>query len=146
VTRTSDSNLNELRTSGVESDLGGDAPDRSSAFIKVDDLSRELAVSRWTLYRWAREGRIPCLRTDGVVRFRVRDVVSALHARRKQSVSAWEQPAQAVSEPEAALPKRDGATSGGDRAAAAGGRSGHAERLRAASDVARALRNRARPE
>lgn len=39
--------------------------------IGVEEAARVLGVHPYTLYRWAREGRVPCVRLGRSVRFRV---------------------------------------------------------------------------
>lgn len=39
--------------------------------MSVNEAAKELGVHPWTLYRWAREGRIPAVKLGRSVRFRV---------------------------------------------------------------------------
>lgn len=37
--------------------------------LTIKDLSEHLQIKRSTLYLWAKQGRIPCLKLNGLVRF-----------------------------------------------------------------------------
>ena len=43
--------------------------------LRLRDVEAELGVSRWTLYEWIRQGRLPALRlASGQLRVRVEDL------------------------------------------------------------------------
>ncbi len=46
--------------------------------LEVDAVAAVLGVSRWSIYRWCAEGRIPCVRAGRKVRFELEAVLSAL--------------------------------------------------------------------
>lgn len=40
-----------------------------AGFLTIEEAAEYLRVSRWTLYKWAAEGRVPCLRLGKLLRF-----------------------------------------------------------------------------
>ena len=49
-------------------------PTNDSSLLTVRDLAHRLQISASTLYAWAAQGRIPCLKIHGVVRFRREEI------------------------------------------------------------------------
>lgn len=49
-------------------------PANDSSLLTVRDLAHRLQISASTLYAWAAQGRIPCLKIHGVVRFRREEI------------------------------------------------------------------------
>jgi excisionase family DNA binding protein len=46
--------------------------------LEVDQVAAALGISRWSVYRWCSEGRIPCIRAGRKVRFELAKVIEAL--------------------------------------------------------------------
>jgi len=55
-------------------------PAAATALMEVDEVAAVLGVTRWTTYRWASEGRIPCVRAGRKVRFELERVIAALRS------------------------------------------------------------------
>jgi excisionase family DNA binding protein len=55
-------------------------PAAATALMEVDEVAAVLGVTRWTIYRWASEGRIPCVRAGRKVRFELERVIAALRS------------------------------------------------------------------
>jgi excisionase family DNA binding protein len=55
-------------------------PSAAVALVEVDDIAAMLSVTRWTVYRWASEGRIPCVRAGRKVRFEMERVIAVLRS------------------------------------------------------------------
>jgi|SRR5215471_4978645 len=49
-------------------------PANDSSLLTVRDLANRLQINPSTLYAWAGQGRIPCLKIHGVVRFRREEI------------------------------------------------------------------------
>lgn len=57
--------------------------------LRVGDVARMFDVSERTVARWARTGKLPCIRTlGGRLRFRLEDVQAALSAEPSLEASA----------------------------------------------------------
>jgi excisionase family DNA binding protein len=52
----------------------------AAALLEVNDIAAVLGVTRWTIYRWAAQGRIPCIRAGRKVRFELERVLAALRS------------------------------------------------------------------
>ena len=48
--------------------------------VEVDEIAAVLGVTRWSVYRWAAQGRIPCVRAGRKVRFELERVIAALRS------------------------------------------------------------------
>lgn len=57
------------------------------ATIGVDEAAELLGVNRYTLYRWARQGKVPCIRLGSSVRFRVAALARWMDEQESQSDS-----------------------------------------------------------
>ena len=55
-------------------------PVAAAVLVEVDGIAAVLGVTRWTVYRWASEGRIPCIRAGRKVRFEMERVIAALRS------------------------------------------------------------------
>lgn len=64
-------------------DLRDDATQRR--LVDVDAVAAALGINRWTIYRWARAGRIPSFGAGRKVRFQLGEVIARL--RREPSVA-----------------------------------------------------------
>lgn len=64
-------------------DLRDDATQRR--LVDVDAVAAALGINRWTIYRWARTGRIPSFGAGRKVRFQLAEVIARL--RREPSVA-----------------------------------------------------------
>jgi len=49
-----------------------------NALVDVDAVAVVLGIDRGTIYRWARAGRIPCIRAGRKLRFELAPVIEAL--------------------------------------------------------------------
>ncbi|NPV58662.1 MAG: helix-turn-helix domain-containing protein [Actinobacteria bacterium] len=56
----------------------------SSDWISADELARRTDLHRVTIYRYAREGTIPCIRGHRAMRFSYEDCIEALEERSRQ--------------------------------------------------------------
>ena len=102
--------------------------------LDVDAVAAALGVTRWSIYRWAAQGRIPCLKLGRKRRFELAAVVDAL----RSDYYAGGQP----DEPTRHAPSRRNARSGPAHRPAehiAARPKSEAERLRAVMDATRAL-------
>jgi excisionase family DNA binding protein len=60
-----------------------------TAMLRVGDVARMFDVSERTVARWARTGKLPCIRTlGGRLRFRLEDVEAALSTKPSLEASA----------------------------------------------------------
>jgi excisionase family DNA binding protein len=48
--------------------------------LTVVEVADKLQVKVWTLYKWAREGRIPSVKISGFLRFKEEDVEKLVEA------------------------------------------------------------------
>jgi len=63
-------------------------PDNSTPrdrYLTVDEVADHLAFDRQTIWRWAREGTIPCYRIGTKFRFRLCEIDRWMIAKRQQS-------------------------------------------------------------
>ena len=56
------------------------APPAPPRLVEVDEIAAVLGVTRWSVYRWAAQGRIPCVRAGRKVRFELERVIAALRS------------------------------------------------------------------
>jgi len=47
---------------------------RDAVLCTIKELAEELSINPCTLYAWAAQGRIPCIKIHGLVRFRREDI------------------------------------------------------------------------
>lgn len=59
----------------------------SIATVGVDQAAQLLGCNPNTLYRWAREGRIPCIRLGRSVRFRVAALEEWMAQQERQAIT-----------------------------------------------------------
>jgi len=57
------------------------------ATVGADEAARLLGVNKHTLYRWAREGTVPCIRIGKAVRFRVATLLEWMEQQERQSAT-----------------------------------------------------------
>jgi excisionase family DNA binding protein len=55
-------------------------PAAATALMEVDEVAAVLGVTRWTIYRWTSEARIPCVRAGRKVRFEMERVLAVLRS------------------------------------------------------------------
>jgi excisionase family DNA binding protein len=75
------------------------APPAPPRLVEVDELAAVLGVTRWSVYRWAAQGRIPCVRAGRKVRFELERVIAALRSegpRVEASPAMRKRPVEAV--------------------------------------------------
>ena len=60
--------------------------------LTIQEVSQLLSIRRSTLYAWAAQGRIPCFKIHGLVRFRREDLDQWLESCRMQSEAKGTQP------------------------------------------------------
>ena len=60
--------------------------------LTIQEVSQLLQIKRSTLYAWAAQGRIPCFKIHGLVRFRREDIDQWLESCRTQSEVRGPQP------------------------------------------------------
>ena len=51
-----------------------DSPGRVSMLLTIKDLAEQLRIKPGTLYAWAAQGKIPCRKIHGLVRFDQHDI------------------------------------------------------------------------
>ncbi|MEJ2315022.1 MAG: helix-turn-helix domain-containing protein [Nitrospirota bacterium] len=57
--------------------------------LTVKDIAKLLRASPSTIYSWAEQGLIPCLKVNGLLRFSEDDVISWLKNSQKQPVEGY---------------------------------------------------------
>lgn len=56
--------------------------------LTIKDLTKTLQIKRSTLYAWAKQGKIPCLKINGIIRFIPQDIGKWLEASRIEAPPA----------------------------------------------------------
>jgi excisionase family DNA binding protein len=69
-----------LASLGLQVVVMHSAPPAPPRLVEVDELAAVLGVTRWSVYRWAAQGRIPCVRAGRKVRFELERVIVALRS------------------------------------------------------------------
>ena len=69
-----------LASLGLQVVVMHSAPPTPPRLVEVDELAAVLGVTRWSVYRWAAQGRIPCVRAGRKVRFELERVIAALRS------------------------------------------------------------------
>jgi excisionase family DNA binding protein len=69
-----------LASLGLQVVVMHSAPPAPPRLIEVDELAAVLGIGRWSAYRWAAQGRIPCVRAGRKVRFELERVIAALRS------------------------------------------------------------------
>jgi excisionase family DNA binding protein len=55
-------------------------PAAATSLVEADDIAAVLNVTKWSIYRWAAQGRIPCIRAGRKLRFELEPVLAALRS------------------------------------------------------------------
>ena len=69
-----------LASLGLQVVVMHSAPQAAPRVVEANDVAAVLHVTKWTVYRWASEGRIPCIRAGRKVRFEMERVIAALRS------------------------------------------------------------------
>ncbi|MGH7206628.1 MAG: helix-turn-helix domain-containing protein [Nitrospiraceae bacterium] len=64
-----------------------------SSYLTVKELSESLHIKPATLYAWAAQGKIPCVKIHGLIRFRRDEIEQWLETLRNQRPNARGKPA-----------------------------------------------------
>jgi excisionase family DNA binding protein len=69
-----------LASLGLQVIMVHSAPPAPPRVVEADDVAAVLNVTKWSIYRWAAQGRIPCVRAGRKVRFELERVIAALRS------------------------------------------------------------------
>ena len=63
-----------MKRTMLQSPITRPASTRAAVLCTIKELAAELSINPSTLYAWAAQGRIPCVKLHGLVRFRREEI------------------------------------------------------------------------